>query len=860
MKQGIKLEFRECRIVSAIRSGAGRHVAATLLVGGALFSGLASAQDADPAPPPAAAAPAESTPAESTPVAAPAETTPVVESASGAAPAAATDEAPTVAADAVAADGDIAEVLVTARRREESAQSVPIAVSVLGANALEDHHVDDIEDLQNVVPTLSVSAASGRPNAPVYSLRGIRPTEAIYGQDPTVAVYFDDVVLSPAQGSNLGMYDLASVQVLKGPQGTLFGRNTTGGALLLTPKRPGRTFGGDLMVGYGSYGRDETQFGIDMPLADNFALRLSGRTIDSTGYQTNVAPGPLHGDKLGGENTRSARLSAVWNITDKIENYTVVSWDHKSTNGRGMVLQAANPTGFYLKCYDGPTNPNGACFDGDNLASIYDAVDRAQGRDVNKVESDHRQFDNSRAVGVITTTTVQLGGDMTLKSIAGYRDFSSSLYIDLDASPVPGLLDSQQSSALKHASYELQLLGTAFADRLDWVTGLYWYYEDGYESSPGDTYLGTPAFDVTAGGNPFMQRGAVHNNSYSAFAQGSYKLTDKLSLTAGVRMTRDDKDMTLSTHRPNTCQLNDPNSDPTAPTKLPLDHCSVKLSDSFKQPTGTVSLDYKLRPDVMLYVASRYGYRAGGFNLRATNAVEYQPFDPETVLDAEVGAKTDWALADWHMRSNVAVYHQWYDDIQRTVAASNPDGTPGSAVQNAAKAKVFGLELEQTIAPTRHLSLQLNYAYVLPKYGSWTDPRTGADQSKTPFYFTPKHSGSATLAYTQPLDGDVGALTYTATASYKGDQWISPLLTRTTIDATPDNIKPLLQQDAYWLLDMSASWLNVMGSKFDVTAYMKNVTDREYAVGGLQLYNTFGVLARAYGDPRTYGMQLRYRF
>src|SRR3546814_65082 len=152
------------------------------------------------------------------------------------------------------------------------------------------------------------------------------------------------------------------------------------------------------------------------------------------------------------------------------------------------------------------------------------------------------------------------------------------------------------------------------------------------------------------------------------------------------------------------------------------------------------------------------------------------------------------------MRSNVAGYHQWYDDIPRTVAASNPDGTPGSAVQNAAKAKVFGLELEQTIAPTQHLSLQLNYAYVLPEYDSWSDPRSGADQSKTPFYFTPKHSGSATLSYTQPLGGDVGVLTYTATASYKGDQWISPLLTQTTISqirqldqTTGSNVLPLMQ-------------------------------------------------------------------
>ncbi len=231
------------------------------------------------------------------------------------------------------------EVMVTARRREESAQSVPIAVTALSTAELENHRVSSLENLQTVVPALSVSAASGRPNAPVYSLRGIRPTEALYGQDPTVAVYFADVVISPAEGTNLGMYDLASLQVLKGPQGTLFGRNTTGGAVLLTPKRPGREFGGNVKIGFGNYGRNETELGLDMPVADSFAMRLSGRTVDSDGYQTNVAPGPMNGSKLGGETTRSARLSAVWDVTDNIENYTIVSWDSKDTNGRGACLE-----------------------------------------------------------------------------------------------------------------------------------------------------------------------------------------------------------------------------------------------------------------------------------------------------------------------------------------------------------------------------------------------------------------------------------------------------------------------------------------------------------------------------------------
>lgn len=744
------------------------------------------------------------------------------------------------------------EVMVTARRREESAQSVPIAVTALGAAELENHHVQSLENLQTVVPALSVSAASGRPNAPVYSLRGIRPTEALYGQDPTVAVYFADVVMSPAEGTNLGMYDLSSVQVLKGPQGTLFGRNTTGGAILLTPKRPGSEFGGDVMVGFGSYGRYETQLGLDMPLAENFAMRLSGRTIDSDGYQTNV----VNGNELGGESTRSARLSLVWDITENVENYTVVSWDNKDTNGRGTVLQAINPA-TSLRCYDGPTNPNGACFPGDSLPSYFDALARARGRDVNDVESDMRQRDEIEVWGVVNTTTVKFGDDLTLKSIAGYRDFDTFSVYDIDASVIPGILTSVQTATLEHASYELQLLGTAFDDRFNWVTGLYWYYEDGYQNSPGDVLMGLNP------NNPFMQRGAVHNNSYSVFAQGTFSLTPAWSLTAGVRWNDDKKEMTLSTRTPAACSLRDPNTG--AP--LPASQCSVSLSDSFSEPTGTVSLDYKLRDDVLLYAASRLGYRSGGFNLRATTPVEYAPFDPETVVDVELGVKADWFVGDWRMRSNVAVYNQWYDDIQRTVGVTNPLGVPGSAIQNAAKAKVFGVELEQTIAPTENLSLQLNYAYTHPEYEEWVDPFTGADLTDTPFHFTPEHSANATLTYTVPLGSTAGELRFLASGSYRSHVWINSLQTIQAINRTPADVLPTMQQDAYTLLDLSAGWSGIMGSGFDVAAYVKNVTDKEYSLGGIQLYQSarpdirpFGIVTKAYGDPRTYGLQLSYNF
>jgi iron complex outermembrane receptor protein len=338
-----------------------------------------------------------------------------------------------------------------------------------------------------------------------------------------------------------------------------------------------------------------------------------------------------------------------------------------------------------------------------------------------------------------------------------------------------------------------------------------------------------------------------------------------------VRWTKDEKEMVLSTRTPAACSLRDPNTGAPIPATAP---CQVSLEDSFSEPTGTLSLDYKLSDDVLIYTASRLGYRAGGFNLRATSPVEYQPFDPETVIDLELGVKADWYIGDMRMRSNAAVFNQWYDDIQRTVGVTNPSGVPGSAVQNAAKAKVFGVELEQSIAPTDNLTLQVNYAYTNPKYDEWIDPVTAAqfplldaDLTDTPFHFTPKHAASASVTYTVPLGGEAGELRFLASASYRSEVWINSLQSIQAIRRTPAAVLPFLQQDDYTLLDLGAGWSGVMGSNFDISLYVKNATDKEYSVGGIQLYESarpdirpFGIVTRAYGDPRTYGVDLRYTF
>jgi iron complex outermembrane receptor protein len=220
------------------------------------------------------------------------------------------------------------------------------------------------------------------------------------------------------------------------------------------------------------------------------------------------------------------------------------------------------------------------------------------------------------------------------------------------------------------------------------------------------------------------------------------------------------------------------------------------------------------------------------------------------------------------MRTNLAAYYQWYDDIQRTVAVTNQVGVPGSTVQNAAKAEVWGVEVEQVIAPTDNLSLQINYAYTDPKYDEWfetiPDPTNPGgsmqrDLSATPFPFTPEHSGTVQLAYTLPLEA-AGDLRFSAGTSYRSDVWINALHNIVTIRATPASVIPALRQNAYWLYDLGASWSKVMGTSLDVVAYVRNLTDEEYSVGGIQLYTTLGLSTKAFGEPRTYGVELRYTF
>jgi iron complex outermembrane receptor protein len=492
-------------------------------------------------------------------------------------------------------------------------------------------------------------------------------------------------------------------------------------------------------------------------------VRLSGRTAGQQGHQTNVGSvgvtstaaglqltGPsLNGKRYGGYQERAVRLTAVWNPTDAVENTTVVSWDRGTGDGRVPRVEAFNAlsTG---RLYAGltPATPG--------ALSMSAAFARSQARDIDLVEGNFPNSEYARTAGIFNTTTVQLANSMSIKNIFGYRSMAYLSSFDIDGSPAP-LLESVQPADLHHWSDEVQLAGKSFDDKLDWVTGVYYYHETGTELADGrlggQTFLGISPSARTING------GSVDNKASALFAQGTYRFTPQWGLTVGGRYNKDKKQSTMINQNVGpgaaSCVMQDGSN---TGTLLTLANCSRTVAKDFSANTATVSLDYKPTDSMMAYITARRGYRSGGFNMRAQSDFTFQPFKSEFVDDVELGLKSDWRAGGWQFRTNAAVFTQKYKDMQRTISSLSAQNNVVTAIRNAAKATINGAEFEGEIAPTRNFQVRVNYTYLQAKYNEYFDeavPRN--DLSTTPFAWTPTNAGSVALLYAVPL-GDKGTL------------------------------------------------------------------------------------------------------
>lgn len=734
------------------------------------------------------------------------------------------------------------EVIVTARRRQESLQDVPIAITTLSDDFMRTNAIENLDQIRHHTPSLAIGTASLGVNTPVISLRGQRTSEAAIHLEGAVPMYMSEVVLTPSAGTNMAMYDLESIQVLKGPQGTLFGRNSTGGALLLTPKAPGEIVGGYAQLTYGNYSRIGTDFAVDLPVNDKLSFRVSGKTVDRDGYQKNV----LTGEELWDEKSRALRISMLARPTDNLSNLLIMAWDKNDTKGVQPRLES------YRR----------------DLSHLFaDDLERSLARDPMRVESDQPGQREDIENWFLANTTEYEVGNVILKNILGYRKVDMTSIYDADGSAVPFAnmaLDGKPTTVSSEMiSNEFQVLGTAFDDKLSWIAGAYYWQLDGKQYNRSNINQQVPV-----GPGIFLpinfdniQGGEVENSAWAVFAQGSYDITDRLEVTLGARWSWDRRELDLRNHR-----LWYQSPDPRASGKLctvegdnglplPSDACSRTVKDNWNSPTWLASANYKVGASSMVYGSITTGYRAGGFSIRATNLDEQQPFDEESVITYEVGLKSDWTIGEWDFRTNIALYTQSFDDIQRTVSQQASDGSAAfiTLTTNAAEATIKGGEVEIHASSSSGIDFMINYSHVDTEYKKYIDPR-GIDASGSPIEFVPKDQLTATIRYTLPISQRFGDLSLQA-SYYQQSRYLATLYTGN--DPIEDRIKHI---SSYSLMNYTLDWRSLLGTNFDASLYVKNAQNKRHMVGGLPVVESLGVGLFHYGEPRTYGMSVRYNF
>ncbi|SFS10620.1 TonB-dependent receptor [Sphingomonas jatrophae] len=765
---------------------------------------------------------------------------------------------------AAADGGAIADIVVTARRREEALQDIPLAVQAFSGDALDTQRIENATDLSKLVPALTSSQSSR--DEENYVIRGQSGSGAsISGQQVTVPAYFAQVPLPIGEGGGPGFYyDLQNVQVLKGPQGTLFGRNSTGGAVLFEPRRPGDDFGGYVTVEYGNYDNRGVEGALNLPVGGTLKLRVAGKVLKRDGFTFNATTGRRQDDR----DFASGRASLLWEPSDRFSNILVADILRSNTNGSSNLLAAVNPAATI------PTLFRGA---------VQAALARQQAAGPRTTFSDTLGADRKRSFGISNITTFELGDNLTLKNIFGYRRFKQLNRFDYDGSALVILnFDTCQSAATCHPAdpdqpwtlnvrqftEEFQIQGQALDNRLKYIVGVF--------GADVDTPALNYSHQTSVFGSVTDANQDIDDTSRAVFANVSYGFAgplEGLTATGGYRWTHDRRALTLYQVTSGRCVTGATGTliaDPAQAAPCRADFTAKANSDAY-----TIGLDYKLSPKTMVYVAHRQSYRAGGTNPLAAPVLLANPpipdalslfsYRPETLRDVEVGLKSDFDIGGWGFRTNIASYYQWLKDAQINQTFAVGTQTV-SALVNAASARIKGAEAEVTIAPTRSLSLLVAYAYTDASYGAYLDyarrDATNAPtrQSGRIFPFTPRHKLNVNGRWTLPLPDTIGTVELAANWAHKSSILLG-LVPFITLPNGTNIYDGESRQKPTDTVDLTVDWRKIGGSSFDLSLFATNLFDVTYKIGGASLINSgLGINQRIYNEPRMYGASLRYSF
>lgn len=702
-------------------------------------------------------------------------------------------------------DVKLERIEVTARRTVENLQEVPVAVTSIGSDELQQRGMDNLIAVQQYSPNTTLQISRGTNSTLTAYIRGIGQQDPLWGFEPGVGIYIDDVYMARPQGAALDVYDVERIEVLRGPQGTLYGRNTIGGAVkYVTKELTGET---EFAVRgtVGTKNQQDIKVSGQVGLSDTLFVSGAVASFNRDGFGTYLNTGADNYDK----DVQSGRISLQWNAADNFRVSLSADQTTDKSNSKG---------GFRLTpSLLAPTLPL--------TDSVYDSYTSMPA--ANKVKTE----------GQSLTLTWDVDDNWTIKSVTAKRKGVTDTNIDFDSTPlesldVPAFYEDEQTSQ------ELQLMFNG--DKFKMASGVYYY--------TGEACGAFGTVIVAGAGVTVENGGCVDTDSIAAYAQGSYQLTDKLSLTAGGRYTKDDKDATM--YR-NMYLGNKSPRDPVIPGTLLQVQTDFSGSESFSHFSPRVGAEYQYNPELMYYVSYTDGFKSGGFDMRAveiSNPNATDPYQEETVDTYELGIKSEWL--NQRLRLNAAVFHSSYDDMQVTVQRAVGNNVV-SQVLNAASADINGAEFEALFAATRDLEISAIVGYLDASFNKveYFDPvaQMVVDVSNIwEFANTPELT--ATLAGRYTLATEVGDFVFGANLAYRG---------ATQIFEVPS----VLDYGGYTLINVGVNWYSQDGH-WDVSLQGKNLGDKQARIAG---YN-FPILAGEttvtgyYIDPRTVSLSVGYRF
>jgi len=743
--------------------------------------------------------------------------------------------------------GGLNVIVVTAQKREEGLQDTPIAITAVSGEALQAQGAENISNLQAVTPNLvfdTTAPVSGVSSGAIVFIRGVGQTDFQLTTDPGVGTYVDGVYISRSVGGVLDVLDLERVEVLRGPQGTLFGRNTIGGAISLVSKRPADTLGLKAEATVLSRNGFNGLLTLDAPISDTIRTKFVGSYKTQDGF----VDGLLDDRQLGDTERYSLRGTIEAELTSNLTatfsaDYTDIDEQNAASKLVGISVAAPGSperTDFRFDRDTGTVvTETFAIPPGPPTLTFLQNVGPTGVFDAQFITPD---LDTTFATGPNGTELEIYGGSLTLawnlgfgelKSITAYRETSGSFARDADGSPLVVTETDNFDYQQEQFSQEIQLTGEAFDDALQYVLGAYYFDESGQ--------------DILTVSLPFLFGNVnnfafVENESIAAYAQGTYSFTDALSFTGGIRYTRDDKSFTAPvggagiTNGP--AAVFGPAGSftpffPPGTSEVDFEDVSIKAV-----------LDYQLADGSLLYASYSEGFKSGGFNTRYLVPVpEAVSFDPEQLETYEIGAK--WEGLNRRLRLNAAVFYSDYDDIQLVLFQN---GAPLTV--NAASADIYGVEFEATALPVDSLELGFTAGYTDAEYSSVAplDPAVSPEvqvQEDNALPNTPEWSLSAYAAHTAEVSSSIEIRTrvdWSYTSRIENDAQNSRFLT----------------QEGVNLVNASIG-LHELDNNFSVTGFVKNLFNERYIVSGDSNFG-IGFHEANFNEPREWGVTLRYEY